>query len=253
MKPLIITSLVLFLSFNMRSQCATPPPPGLSPIYSIDLDNDGFTTFDVGYYIENFHRPGMEDSYGVSSSGYDVQHYGSDGQITGTLYNNIELNEFGSIHYVYSGSGPTFDPQPPCYWPVYMQYGTWLIAVPFDGDYDGDGVLNAAEDSNQNLNLMDDDDDNDGIINYMDTDVLGTIAFKELQVQILPNPVGDGILTLSAEFTIDYISAYDMQGREVFRKSKPGNQLEIGDWPAGIYIFKIESDSNSTWRKLVVQ
>jgi Secretion system C-terminal sorting domain len=45
-----------------------------------------------------------------------------------------------------------------------------LEAIPFDGDQDGDGVINTLEDLNNNKTLMDNDTDGDGIFNFKDND-----------------------------------------------------------------------------------
>ena len=178
MKLKILLISILFSNLNINAQ-SMPCVPGLDVIYSVDLDNDGYTQFDINYFIQYNLRPNLESYYNISSSGYNITFYNSNNVLSGSPYTNIAINEVCNLKIEYSGTGSIFvNPPNSCYTDPYLSYhGVALIAVPFDGDNDNDGISNRNEDSNNNLNLMDDDDDNDGIINLLDPTVLSKICF----------------------------------------------------------------------------
>lgn len=167
MRHTLLFFFALIFTYS-HSQCTVPPPLGGNEFYMLDTDNDGFASFDIDYYINHVERPMIEQIYGVSSSGYNLVGYTDTDQLMGAVYTNIVQQQFCWIHYEYTGTGPVFPPLPPCFWQVPTLSGMILNAVPFDGDMDNDGILNAAEDLNGNLNLMDDDGDHDGVINLLD-------------------------------------------------------------------------------------
>lgn len=47
-RPHIVNSALIFAN----AQCVTPPLAGIDYIFAVDVDNDGFAPFDIGYYIE---------------------------------------------------------------------------------------------------------------------------------------------------------------------------------------------------------
>jgi type IX secretion system substrate protein len=254
MKHILLTLSAFICTVQLNAQCGPPPPPGMSPIFSIDMDNDGYTTFDIGYFISNFDRPNMELIHNVSSSGYNFTFYNSNNQLSGLNYTNIQLNEMCSIHYEYTGSGPLFEPQPPCYWPVPTENAVRLTVVPHNGDTDSDGVLNVDEDTNHNLNLMDDDDDNDGLINLLDALVpLGSTHFEKPGLAISPNPVTSGFIDVNSDIAISSVTVYDLSGRQIFTKSMPGNILKLDTLATGTYILKFQTKSGDILKKVVIE
>lgn len=249
---------LFFLSFftpslSMNAQCGAPPPPGANPIYSIDTDNDGYTSFDIGYYITHFERPLMEEVNGVSSAGYNFTFYNSNDQLSGLIYTNIQLEEFCTIHYEYTGTGPTFQPQPPCYWPAPTFGFVKLVAVASNQDKDGDGILNIDEDSNHNFNLMDDDDDHDGIINLDDTSNLSISPFDKIKLDIYPNPVENGIVTFKSDTPVSSVIAYNVTGKQVMSINLDSNSFIVRELGAGIYFFKFQSQTGNIFRKIVIR
>ena len=251
MKLKLLSLFSILLSLNANAQCGgIPPPIGLNPVYAVDLDNDGITTFDIAYYVEHYHIPLMEQIYQVSASGYSFEFLDSSLVLTNMTYTNIINNEICYLREVYSGSGPTFDPQPPCYWPAIGGANLRLTAVPFDGDMDGDGILNRLEDTNNNGNLMDDDDDNDGIINLLDNTVtLGAAAIEKFDVKLYPNPVTNGIVTFDK--TIEAITIYDFTGKLLMKQQQNTNTLDVSTLAPGTYLLKLEVNNEQVFKKIV--
>lgn len=248
--------LLLFVNFlELNAQCGIPPPLGFSDVYSVDLDNDGFATFDIGYYITNVERPNMENIYGVSSSGYNFVFYNSNNQLSNLNYTNISIDEFCTINYEYTGSGSTFNALPPCYWMVPTFGYIKLIAIPFNSDKDGDGILNVNEDSNFNLNLMDDDDDNDGIINLNDpTNTLELVNFKTKKLNIFPNPIENNIINFESNVPIISITVYDLLGKQLINKSiENSNSFKLDSLKAGMYLVSFQTKKETILEKIIVK
>lgn len=237
-----------------NAQCGgVPPPPGINNVWALDMDNDGYATFDIGYYITAIDRPIQESIFGVSSSGYDFVFYNSTHVVAPLLYTNIVLDEYCSIHHEYNGNGPTFDPQPPCYWPVYATSDLRLVPIPYNQDFDGDGILNVDEDTNNNRNLMDDDEDQDGIVNFRDsTNTLGIQENSTLALTLYPNPTTDGIITFESNVQITEVTAYDIMGKQLLDIPINSNTIRVDSLAAGSYFLKFQSENNSIIKKIVI-
>ncbi|WP_445454647.1 T9SS type A sorting domain-containing protein [Flavobacterium sp. 25HG05S-40] len=252
---LLLACSLLYINFA-TAQCGggVPPPPGLNDVYALDIDNDGYATFDIAYYIANVDRPKQEIIYGVSSSGYDFIFQDTTGTVLPLQYTNTsDLEAYYVIAHVYSGSGPTFDPQPPCYWPVYESSVLKLVPVSYNLDMDGDGILNVDEDTNRNTNLMDDDDDQDGIINLKDTQNLLAVAeVNTLTLSIYPNPVTQGSLTFASDVEITKITLFDISGKDLGALPFFANTIALDAMANGIYFLQFHSENNSTIRKIVI-
>lgn len=257
MKIKLLLFFSLFCIVKSNSQCGGPPPPaGYISCYALDTDNDGFAVFDMDYYITYVERPRQENIYGVSSSGYDVTFRTS---FSGTLlplqYTNSVANyELKAIVFTYTGTGPTFDPQPPCYWPPLISTEIQLFVVPYNADFDGDGILNVDEDTNNNLNLMDDDDDGDGIINLKDA--VNNMSLNEIRnvtLTVYPNPVTNGIITFESSVLISALSIYDLSGKQVAEPEIQSNTLDVGTLANGIYFVKFEVENGSVFKKIAIQ
>ena len=253
-KLLILFGLGLFLQAN--AQCGgPPPPPGLNYLYGLDMDNDGFAIFDLQYYIDSWDRPNMESTFNVSASGYNFIPRNANLEAIPLLYTNVIQNESVYMDHQYSGSGPVFEPQPPCYWPieVYFNYGLRLITVPFDGDFDNDGILNQDEDTNFNRNLMDDDDDHDGIINLKDNvNNLGLQENAGISLTVYPNPVTNGVVTFDSNVSISTVTIYDLSGKQLSETEINTNALRVDTLASGIYFFKFQSGNGSVYKKIAV-
>jgi hypothetical protein len=128
-----------------------------------------------------------------------------------------------------------------------------LEAVPFDGDFDNDGILNEDEDSNGNGYLNDDDDDNDGLQNYFDSSNLAVENVSVIQdTYLFPNPATNGVLNFNAQINLDTLFIYNLNGQEM-KKSIVGQQQLVVNFPSGIYILKFEVNGNRVVKKLLVQ
>lgn len=247
--------LFILLKFSpIEAQCGPVPPPlGMSLVYSIDLDNDGFTVFDISYYITNVSRPVMEQIHGVSSAGYDFVFYNYNNVSSPLIYTNMVAEEVCWIHYEYSGTGPTFDPVPPCFYPPFPGGYIQLVAVPFDGDEDNDGIINVDEDSNNDLNLMNDDTDGDGILNFLDPSILSIDEQTVRGINVYPNPVTTDLVYLDSPFEISHVSIYDQFGKQIKIVERPGSSLSLSHFATGIYFLRIETIHFTTTRKIQIE
>jgi hypothetical protein len=218
------------------------------------MDNDGYAPFDIDYLINEYHRPIMEAAYTASSSGYNVSFYNSNSEPTSGIYTNIVPAEVGSVEYVYSGSGPTFNALPPCYWHGWEYTGFQLHALPHDGDYDNDGISNKDEDTNLNINLMDDDSDGDGMANVIDsTDSPMAVAYSHtLRFVIFPNPIAE-VLNIEGDLPLTSIAIFDLIGKKVFEVQSPAAQIDVQMLNAGIYILKLNSEGKIHQQKIIVK
>ncbi len=252
-KLLLFFSLLVVVKSN--AQCGGPPPPaGLSYVYALDTDNDGYATFDMDYYITHIERPLQENGHGVSSSGYDFILKNISGTLLPLLYTNTVLNESVIIEFVYTGSGPTFDPEPPCYWPVLLASTVRLIPVPHDEDMDNDGILNEDEDTNNNLNLMDDDDDQDGIINLKDaSNTLTTSDVFDFTLAIYPNPIVNGILVFKSTVPVKMVTVYDVCGKELAQLKPSSDSVNFENFASGIYFVKFQCDATRVFKKVIIR
>jgi len=254
MKLKILLCLSFFSFIQINAQQNTPPPPGTSPVYAIDLDNDGYTIFDIGYYIDYYERPLMEGIHQVSSSGYNFIFYNSNDVLSPLMYTNISIEEICSIHYEYTGSGPIFQPMPPQYWLPPTQGGIKLMAMPYNGDLDNDGILNIDEDANHNINLMDDDDDHDGIINLKDdTNNLAFTGFANSHFAVYPNPATNGSITLESNVKITSLAIHDLLGKCISDHPITSTMVSIDKLIAGVYFFTFRSEAGDFVRKIVVR
>lgn len=73
---------------------------------------------------------------------------------------------------------------------------------------------------------------------------------------VYPNPATD-IVSLSMEATGPaYLQGFSTIGKLVFEKTLPaavGNvQLDVADWPAGIYLMKIQTPNAEGTKKLII-
>lgn len=257
MKAKLLLFFSLLIGMGAHAQCGgTPPPPGNNAVYGLDTDNDGFALFDIQYYIDFIDRPATESYFNASSSGYDITFYAN--QIPQPLlYTNTAQNQQCGLGYQYNGSGPEFEPQPPCYWPVEFYFGSrglLLITVPFDGDEDNDGVLNRDEDTNNNQNLMDDDDDQDGIVNLKDSvNDLAVNQNTNITLSIYPNPVTDGSLTFESRVAISKVIIYDLTGKLLAEYKPNANTIRLNTIASGLYFAKFQSDNGSVTKKIEVR
>lgn len=246
--------LISVLFFNLTIYAQLPCVPGLygDKMYSLDLDNDGYASFEITYYIQNYLRPNLETEYGVNSSGYNITFYNSNSTLSQSPYINIINNEFCNFKIEYNGTGNLFPSLNICDDPYLKFRDITLVAVPFDGDNDNDGISNRNEDSNNNLNLMDDDDDNDGTINLLDPTVLSKDAFENLSVRIFPNPTSNGIINFDSDLQLKEITLYDLTGKTLINRYINSNTINLNPIDKGIYLVKLKSVDNKICLKKII-
>jgi hypothetical protein len=153
----------------------TPPmPPGCNPLEVIDTDDDGFATFNIDYFIENYIRPIFEDIYNMDLSAYNFILFPSENDadliinaITTPLYTNtVAFFQDTRLRVVYSGSGPASGSS----YLTSVAHCYPLETTPVNYDSDQDGVPDSAEDLNGDLMVFNDNTDGDAIPNNYDTD-----------------------------------------------------------------------------------
>lgn len=180
----------IFTSCFINGQKSIPPSNGLAPVYyAIDDNNDGFAKFNTHYLVETIFRNWMKPEYDLS--GYELQSYPSyEDRINGTnvignTFTNTVINKQECfLKFIYTGNGTEYNEG----LLEYLYGGYILEPIPFDGDFDKDGVLNAAEtvplimDTNTTLNDIYFNTDGDGLYNFEDKD-----------------DDGDGILTINED------------------------------------------------------
>ena len=162
--------------------------------------------------------------------------------------------------------------------------------VPIDGSHDYYTRINATNDVEfifENIQLPFDDANNDGYVVYkirtlqslvlgdefsnqaeiyfdfnapvitnnyttvVAEDDLGTSDFSLSKIKVYPNPVND-FLTIEAEFTIDAVSVYDIEGRKVLEVLKDNmNQIDMSALNSGIYFVKVFSGLKAEILKVI--
>lgn len=180
-----IVALLLFFTLQSNAQIA---PPGCKVFYVIDTDNDGYTVFDINFYLNDFRiKAFTEQNYDLS--GYLLQLYPSETDLNngtneiGATYTNTVINsQYCYLKLTYLGSGIEYNQQDLLY-----NFSCHIIkAVPYNSDEENDGVFNYLEDLNGNGILIDEDSDNDRISNALDTD-----------------DDGDSILTINEDYNLN--------------------------------------------------
>jgi len=174
MRKLLLLLLVV-LSWSCPAQIlgSPPPPPTIWPWEKIDVDNDGYSTFDIQAMIIAIKANYLQG--GNDLSGYDFQFYAYNSNfsnttpITTTTFTTTVLNtQWLQLVLTYNGNGPLQSDS-------FMAFSVnnvshTLTSIPYNGDNDNDSVLNGLEDINGNLNPRDDNTDSNGNPNYLDND-----------------------------------------------------------------------------------
>jgi hypothetical protein len=290
------TAFLLIISVSTFGQImTTPQPPGCKVFWTIDEDNDGFTEFDINYYVETYFRNIALLEFGYDLSGYQLLLFPSDfdyynnTNVIGTTYTNIVVNsQFCSLKYIYTGSGPEYPMQDL----VYYSTCQVLETIPFNGDEDGDGLINSLEDLNNNrillddntdgdgnLNFNDNDDDDDGILtinedtngngnyqdddennngipNYLDATTLSVVQNNMTSFTITPNPASKQIdLTFDSTWNKKYDwSILDFAGKTILQtKNSDIKTINTSNLQSGLYFLKVQVDSNFTTKKFIIQ
>jgi hypothetical protein len=273
----ITTILVLLLSLN--NAMGQPPPPGINYYFMIDNDNDGFTTFDINYYI-NTYIYNKALTMGFNLSGYHLSlfpsftDYSNNTNVIGNTYiNEVNSSQYCNLQLVYSGLGISYDQAT-----LDNNFSNIILkTVNPDLDDDNDSVLNKFEDLNNdtilnnedtdsdgNFNFHDNDDDGDGILtvnedynlnglpldddtntngipDYLDnTLILSSANFQSKNtIKLYPNPVQNN-LTISALYS-DYqsIEILNLSGKVLIVINENTSSLDLSELESGIYFVRI--------------
>ncbi len=96
--------------------------------------------------------------------------------------------------------------------------------------------------------------DKSGAITYSPIRIVN-FSTKNLQVLISPNPSANGIIHLSANFTIKYISIYQSNGKLVYEKkiNSSNENIDLTKVANGVYTLKINAINGINISKLVIQ
>jgi len=287
MKRLLLVFFILFLGY---SNAQGVPPPGVLVYSVIDEDNDGYTEFDINYFLETYLR-NRALSFGMDLTGYQLLMFPSGANTSNaanaigpTFTNTIQYEQVCDITFTYTGTGPQFSDSL-----LSNLFGAVkLETIPYNGDKDGDGVLNFAEDLNSNRILIDNDTDGDGIFNFKDTDddgdsvltinedyngngnpidddlnansipdyldnaVTGILSLTQndlSQLKIYPNPTQSSI-------TIDTIlegqvTVLDTNGRVISEYKNNIHTVDLSSLNSGIYFLRIQTNEITTTRKII--
>lgn len=288
MKEKFIIVLVL-VSFTLFAQI--PGPTGCRSFDKIDLDNDGFTLFEIDYYLNHV------SSYALSEFGYDLSGYNfilypsendrtfNTNQITTLTYTNVVVfAQYCSLKLEYSGSGTQYNQADLDY-----NFSCHILKThAATDDFDNDSVDNGNEDLNSNLNLIDDDTDNDGISNFRDNDDDGDLVLTVNEdyngnsnvldddvnsngiIDYLDNLASGNLDTNSQQFKdfiyfpnpiTDYlffesdtnfdIKIIDITGKTLINIKNNFNQINLSNLQSGIYFLSITKNGKLFTKKIV--
>ena len=291
MKKIIILLTLLFSFNNVMGQQPAPPPVGMTFYYAIDNNNDGYTTFDINYYL-NTVLLNKALTMGYDLSGYnlslfpsDTDYFNNTNVIGATYINQVINSQECFLKFTYSGTGISYSQDELRY-----HFGTvFLTVVKSNLDADNDSILNQFEDLNSDNNLHNEDTDSDGLLNFSDADddgdgvstinedynlngspldddtnsngipdyldnnvFLGSESFiSKKDVQLFPNPVQNN-LTISTSYS-DYqsVEILDVTGKVLIIKNENTSSLDFSEFESGIYFVKINWADKSMNFKII--
>jgi len=74
------------------------------------------------------------------------------------------------------------------------------------------------------------------------------------QIEFYPNPVTDGFLNISStNNSSKQVEIFDLVGKKVFSETGISNRVDVSKVNAGIYLFKITSNNQTTSSRLVIK
>ena len=80
---------------------------------------------------------------------------------------------------------------------------------------------------------------------------LSTSDFSRNAIKIYPNPSHSKIYISSQENTIDRAVIYSAIGERVLTKTRDLGEIDISNFPSGIYILRLETKQGSTTHKII--
>ena len=90
------------------------------------------------------------------------------------------------------------------------------------------------------------------------SDLIASVLFlsKDLSIQAYPNPSTTGKFNIEAQSTIQFIEAYDAQGRIIFKRINNQNnatQIDLSNQENGIYFLKIKTQQGDAFQKVQIE
>lgn len=268
-----------------------PPPPGINYYFVIDNDNDGFTTFDINYYI-NTYMYNKALTMGFNLSGYNLSlfpsftDYTNNTNVIGNTYiNQVNSSQYCNLKLVYSGTGASYEQET-----LDNSFSNIILKTVnpnldddndsvlnefedlnndtilnnedsdsdgifnfLDNDDDGDGVLTINEDYNLNGSPLDDDANTNGIPDYLDnTMVLNSQNFESKKdVLIYPNPVQNNLTISTLHSDYQSIEILDLSGKVLAVKNENTSNIDFSGFESGIYFVKINWMDTSMNYKII--
>lgn len=285
-----ITTLLVLL-FSLNNVMGQPPPPGINYYFVIDNDNDGFTTFDINYYI-NTYMYNKALTMGFNLSGYNLSlfpsftDYTNNTNVIGNTYiNQVNSSQYCNLKLVYSGTGVSYDQET-----LDNNFSNIILkTVNSDFDDDNDSVLNEFEDLNNNSILNNDDTDSDGIFNFLDNDddgdgvltinedynlngspldddtntngipdyldntlILSSENFlSKNNIKLYPNPVQNTLTISTLHSDYQSVEILDLTGKVVAVKNENTSNIDFSGFESGIYFVKINWINTSMNYKII--
>lgn len=291
-KTLLLLTLLFSLNSVMAQQQQTPPPPpGVNFFYVIDLDNDGYATFDINYYL-NVVLTNKSTALGYDLSGYSLSlfptqvDFTNNTNVIGNTYINQTINSQECfVKLTYSGTGTSYSQSNLDY-----HFGSvFLTTVKSNLDADNDSILNQFEDLNNDTNLHNEDTDSDGVFNFRDADddgdgmltinedynlsgspldddintngipdYLDNTVFMSSEsfisakdIKFYPNPVKDYLTISTLNSDYQSVEILDLTGKILAVKNENASVLDFSVLESGMYIVKINWMDKSINFKIV--
>ncbi|WP_428225368.1 T9SS type A sorting domain-containing protein [Flavobacterium sp.] len=256
MKLLKTVLVIILLNSTVQAQTnktPSPCPPGMNPVYFVDTDNDGFASFDINYIKTQMVPKALKSYYKNDVNNFVFTVYDSNRQLIANYHTNLTTfpTDWIEFEYMYAANDPLVLVDPNTYCPLRLTYD--LYPVRYNGDEDKDGILNIDEDTNKNLNLMDDDEDKDGIINLFDISTLATDSFLQEIQNSIPNPITQDYLDFSKFKNIEEVTLYDLTGKITLTLKDFKTVTPLVNIKKGVYIMKIKAVNQTLTQKLIIQ
>jgi hypothetical protein len=193
------------------------------------------------------------------------------GQFTGGMQNGSDMAYFNGTTLVdgrMNGSGQTPSADAQNNWTVTQNtvsdgMRTLIATRPFDSpdatDYDFNYAdqtiaIGLARGNSASFTLS-----NHGTANRIMNTALGftnlnTVDLVKETIRVFPNP-SKGNYTITSEFEIQTVAIYQLNGALVrtIRPETTSSQIEVTDLASGSYLIEIQSKTDTTWKKIVVE
>ncbi|MEX0996076.1 MAG: T9SS type A sorting domain-containing protein [Flavobacteriaceae bacterium] len=82
---------------------------------------------------------------------------------------------------------------------------------------------------------------------------LSTQSFDKLKVDMYPNPVRNGVVTIKTNSNQPLqVSVFDVLGKQVISKTVSNNTLNVSNLKAGVYLVQVTENNATSTKKLIV-